>query len=185
MFSAAFLLISTMSATANAQERSVAEVFSGVKPNDFVVAFLGHCVQNPGRLDKIGAGAEALGYADAPEPFWTMFAPQNSEAPYHSWFVVKGQGSPYLLGISEAPLYRRTYQICSISNPYLDAESVLRELRRFVELGDPIADDSVAGQRTRVWNTPSVLADAFLTSSDIGGMGYEGVTVSLAAPKQY
>ncbi len=114
-----------------------------------------------------------------------MLAPQAGDALYHSWFVVEGEGSPYMLGISEAQLNGVTNQICAVSNPFLSADMVVQELGRLVELGRVISDETIAGQRTRVWLTPDILEGAFITSNDIGGMGYEGVTLAIAAPKQY
>lgn len=171
--------------SAQADELTVGDMFRAVEPRAFVIAFVGHCVQNPGRLDKVGSAAEALGYADTPEPFRTMLSPQDGKAPYQSWFVVEGEGSPFLLGISAAPLNGRIYQICAVSNPFMDADSALEEMTTFVELGSAISDETLAGQRARVWLTPSILEGAFITSNDIGGTGYEGVTLALAAPKQY
>ena len=185
MRAAAYLACLVVGVSAHADERTVGDMFRAVAPRDFVVAFVGHCVHNPGRLDKVGAAAVALGYADTPEPFWTMFAPQGGDALYHSWFVVEGEGSPYMLGISEAPLDGETYQICAVSNPFLGADVALKELGLLMELGSVVSDETIAGQRTRVWITPDVLEGAFITSNDIGGMGYEGVTLAPAAPKQY
>jgi hypothetical protein len=169
----------------SAEQATVGDKFREVAPASFVNAFVGHCVHNPGRLDKVGAAAKALEYADTPEPFWTMLAPQDPSASYHSWFVIEGEGSPYLLGISEAPLRGTTYQICAVSNPFLDEKVALNALNKLMALGASSTDETVAGQRYRTWFVPEVLEGAFLSASDIKAMGASGVTLSLAAPKQY
>ncbi|MBS0124685.1 hypothetical protein [Thetidibacter halocola] len=168
-----------------AQQRTVGDAFRDVEPSDFANAFIGLCAQNPGRLDKVGSIATAMEWATTPEPFWTMLAPQDPNIPYHSWFATDGEGTPLLLGISEAPMFGKTYQICAVSNPFMGAERALEEVKKFVPLGTPITDESIAGQRIRTWDASALLAGAFLASSDIAGMGAEGVTLSVSAPKQY
>ena len=152
------ILLSLLSGTAcRAEGVTVGDMFRAVKPSDLVSAFLGHCVHNPGRLDKVEAAADALGYATTPEPFWTMLSPQAADALYHSWFVIEGEGAPFLLGISEGPFENELYQICAVSNPFLNADDVLESLKKFVQLDDQFADEVIAGQRTRTWIVPKVL----------------------------
>jgi hypothetical protein len=160
-------------------------MFRDVAPISFVKAFVGHCVHNAGRLDKVGAAAQALEYADTPEPFWTMLAPQEAGAPYHSWFAIEGEGSPFLLGISEAPLNGKTFQMCAVSNPFMDADIALEALQTIVSLGTTLTDETIAGQRYRAWLVPDIVQDAFIAASDIQNMGSTGVTLSIAAPKLY
>ena len=176
----------TLLATAGfAQEKTVGDLFRAVEPSDLITAFVGTCVQSPGRLDKVGAFAEAMDYATTPEPYWTMFAPQSASASYHSWMVAEGQGAPYTLGISEAPLRDELYQICVVSNPFMNADDALRELKELVTLSKKIADDETAGNRIQVWMTPSILEGSFISLTDIRAMGVDGMTLSIAAPKQY
>ena len=171
--------------TLHAEQLTVGDKFREVQPIAFVHAFLGTCAQNPGRLDKVGAAATALGWAETPEPLRTLLSPQATNAPFQSWFVIEGEGAPVLVGISEGSFKGQTYQFCAVSNPFMDSETALKKLATYVELNTPDSDETVAGQRTRLWLTPSILDGSFLQVSDIGGMGYKGVTLSIAAPKQY
>lgn len=174
-----------MSFSTSAEELTVGDKFRVVEPRSFVTAFLGHCVQNPGRLDKVGAAATALGYAETPEPFWTMLGPQEVDAHYHSWFVVEGDGAPYFLGISEGQFDSETYQICAVSNPFMEAENAIAVLKEFMELPEANSDETIAGSRTRLWLTPRILDGAYVSANDIGEMGSDGVTLAIGAPKQY
>lgn len=179
------IAIWSLAASAQAEERTVGDMFREVEPISMVRAFVGHCVRNPGRLDKVGAIAEAMQYASTPEPFWTLLAPQEYDAPYHSWFVIEGEGSPFLLGISEAPIRNETYQICSVSNPFIEPEVALEALRTLVNIEALVSDETTAGQRIRSWSTNEILEGSFVSATDFSAMGSSGVTLSSAAPKQY
>ncbi|GHE98154.1 hypothetical protein GCM10016455_18530 [Aliiroseovarius zhejiangensis] len=156
-----------------------------VEPKDFISAFLGNCAQNPGRLDKVGAIASTLGYAELPKEYELLLAPQDPQAPFQGWIATDGPGAPFLIGISEGKLRGVTYQFCAVSNPFLDAERAMDILEQHIQLSQPYVDESTAGQRYRAWLVDEVLSGAFLSTTDIGGMGYRGLTLSIAAPKQY
>ncbi|MBL4540249.1 MAG: hypothetical protein JKP97_00385 [Rhodobacteraceae bacterium] len=164
---------------------SVGSLLEALKPADYVHAFLGNCAQNPGRLDVVVAAANALGYADLPEDMEILLAPPEPEAPFQGWIVFDGPGSPFLLGISEGDLEGTTYQFCSVTNPFLPSDEVISILRGFVNLDQPLTDETVSGQRYRAWWAPEILEGAILSSSDISTMGLSGITLSIAAPKQY
>ena len=180
-----FVAVSLLASEGFAQDKTVGDLFRAVEPNDLITAFVGTCVQSPGRLDKVGAFAEAMDYKTTPEPYWTIFGPQNASTPYHSWTVSEGQGAPYLLGVSEAEMRGQIYQMCVVSNPFMDVDDSLRELRKLVKLGEKVADDVTAGSRVQVWMTPSIVEGSFIGVTDIKEMGVDGMSLSIGAPKQY
>jgi hypothetical protein len=164
---------------------TVGDQFRAVTPQEFANTFVGICVSNPGRLDKVGAIADALELADTPEPFWTLYAPQEAEAPYHSWFAIEGTGAPFVISISEAPFQEQIYQICSVSNPFMNANLALQQLDKFVSLNLSITDETVAGSRYRIWSAADILEGVLISANDSEAIGGEGITLSILAPKQY
>ena len=167
-----------------AEEGVASRLFGSVPPADFVDAFIGLCVSNPGRIDKVAAAARTLEYADLPEDMALMLSPQAPDANFKGWLSMQGVGSPFLLGTSEGPFKGRIYQFCALSNPYMDSDAIMPRVEALLELGQKFSDDTVAGQRMRGWLIPSIQGDAFLTINDMVGMGYSGVTISISAPKE-
>lgn len=170
---------------AAAQEGLAQKLFSGVAPDKFVDAFIGLCISNPGRLDKVAVTAQALGYTDLPDDVALMLAPQAPDAKFKGWLSIHGVGSPFILGISEGPFREESYQFCALSNPYISAEAIMPRATELLVLGDQYMDETTAGQRMRGWTVPNIQENGFLTINDISGMGYSGVTISFSAPRQY
>ena len=114
-----------------------------------------------------------------------MLAPQAPDAKFKGWLSLQGIGSPFILGISEGTFEDKAYQFCALSNPYIGAEAIMPRTTELLELGNQFLNDTTAGQRMRGWMVPNIQEDGFLMINDISGMGYSGVTISFAAPKQY
>ncbi len=170
---------------AAAQEGIAQKLFSAVPPDKFVDAFIGSCVSNPGRPDKVAATAQALGYSDLPDDVALMLAPQAPDAKFKGWLSLQGVGSPLMLGISEGPFRKKSFQFCALSNPYISAEAIMPRVKELLAPGDQYMDETTAGQRMRGWQVPNIQVDGFLTISDISGMGYSGATISFSAPRQH
>jgi hypothetical protein len=179
------LLLLFMVEPASAQEGIAQKLFSVVPPSEFVDAFVGLCISNPGRLDKVAATAQVLEYGDLPDDIALMLAPQAPDANFKGWLSLKGIGSPFILGISEGPFNDKTYQFCALSNPYISADAIMPRTIELLALGDQDIDETTAGQRMRSWLVPNIHEDGFLSINDISGMGYAGVTISFSAPRQY
>ncbi|MEZ5913333.1 MAG: hypothetical protein R3D84_14860 [Paracoccaceae bacterium] len=147
-------------------------------------AFIGTCVQNIGRVDKVAAGARALGYKELEGDMKAMVAPQDPNADYSGWLVAEKDKKPYLVGISQAKLNGEDYSICVIANPYVAIDDVLEEIQNLTTLDSQIANSEEAGQRYRVWATEGIAARSFVSAVDAPQMGIVGGTISLSAPTE-
>lgn len=76
----------------------------------------------------------------------------------------------------------RTLTICSIANPYIETAQVVSALENFADIGAPDHDESLMGQRYRVWLVDEWSEDAFISLTDAEPMGYRGATLAISAP---
>lgn len=148
-----------------------------------VGAFIGHCINNAGRIDKIEAAARVLSLNELDKDQSLMMAPQDPSAYFKGWFVSQGDGSPYFLGVAEGVLDGRRYVICTIASPSHDVDRLLSELQSRIKIGRKLSTDESMGQRTRSWDLSSVVNGGLLSATDAKTSGIDGGNLSFFSPK--
>ena len=162
--------------------QSLSERSEAVTGDAFLSAFLGHCAQNAGNIERVSEAAEALGYSALPQMFEPLVAPQNPDAEFEGFLVTEGEGAPYLLGISAATEQGELLHTCSVANPFLPSEQLESAVDHWHEIGDPDEEQVVAGQRYRIWFVNHIADRAFVGIVDATPMGMPGATISITAP---
>ncbi len=147
-------------------------------------AFVGTCAQNVGRVDKVAAGARAMGYEELEGDMKAMLAPQDPTADYAGWLFAEKDKQPFLVGISQARLNGEDYSICVVANPNVAMDEVLNEIQNLTTFGDQIENSEEAGQRYRIWATEELAERSFISAVDAPKMGIVGGTISLSAPTE-
>ncbi|WP_146193184.1 hypothetical protein [Maritimibacter sp. 55A14] len=147
-------------------------------------SFVGHCVQNAGRVDKVSAAARVAGWKEVQGDMKAMLAPQDPSAEYSGWLVLEEGKTPFLLGISKADLNGMDYSICVVANPNIEVDEVLTEIRNLASIGKIIDSVEEAGQRYRVWSTEKIAEQSFISAVDAPKMDIRGGTISLSAPTE-
>lgn len=147
-------------------------------------AFIGTCGLNAGRIDKVAAGARALGYKELEGDMKAMLAPQDPNADYSGWLFAEKDKKPFLVGISQAKIDGSDYSICVVANPYVATDEVLEEIQSLTKFGEQIVNSEEAGQRYRVWATDELAERSFISAVDAPKLGIVGGTISLTAPTE-
>ncbi|HEY9039537.1 MAG TPA: hypothetical protein VIN05_11435 [Roseovarius sp.] len=147
-------------------------------------SFIGHCVQNVGRVDKVASAARSFGWNELEGDMKDMLAPQNPNVDYSGWMVADEGQIPFLLGTSSAVLDGVDYSICVVANPDAPVDDVLSEIRKLMTFGQQIDNVEEAGQRYRVWSTNALAKNSFVSAIDAPKMGIFGGTISLSAPTE-
>ena len=143
-------------------------------------AFVGYCIQNPGRNDQVQAAAIAFDFSPLEGEFKTMLGPEDPDAEYEGWLVSDEGFSPYLLGISEGRVNGLLISNCTVANPNIPMDEVLEELQNLVSFGPSLDDFQNSGQHYRVWSTESVADGSWISVLDAPEMGVIGGTISFS-----
>ena len=160
---------------------SIAQADQGTDAQNLARSFVGNCVQNEGRTDKITSAAKTFGWRELSGDMKAMLGPQDPSVEYSGWFVTESETPPYLLGISKGELNGAIYETCSLASPNMNMDSVLLEVEKLLSLGKLIDDSESGGQRYRVWSTDSIADKSFMSVTSAPKMGIAGGTISLSA----
>ncbi|MEP1558049.1 MAG: hypothetical protein ABJJ90_15105 [Lentilitoribacter sp.] len=108
--------------------QSLSEASQRVTGEAFVRAFLGHCDQNAGDIERVVSAAKSLGYRDLPDEMKPLIAPQDPYAEFDGFIALKGEGAPFFLGVSKAAFNGKPYVTCALGNPYIETAQVVSAL---------------------------------------------------------
>lgn len=147
-------------------------------------AFVGHCVNNIGRNDKVEAAANVFAYDEIFGEKAKMLAPQDPVARYRMWIAKDSEPKLFMLGVSWAMSDGIEISNCVIGNPEIDLEDTLTALRQIISLGELRYDDYSGGQRYRIWGTDNLTQASFIVLSDARKLGIIGGTLSLSSPTE-
>ncbi|MGC1496887.1 MAG: hypothetical protein WA790_13835 [Sulfitobacter sp.] len=154
------------------------------EPTELAQAFVGNCVLNAGRNDKIESAASVLGFEELAGEMALMFAPQDPTAKYRGWVAKGNKPELFILGISQSILDGVEMSTCVVGNPQIDSEQVLAALRAIITLEELRYDDSESGQRYRIWGTDDITKNSFISLVDAKKLGIAGGTFSFSAPTE-
>jgi len=161
-----------------------ASLAAASESSDLARAFVGHCITNAGRNDKIESSAEVFGYEELSGAKAQMFAPQDPNARFRGWMVKDDLSPLYALGISWSERNGIEMSNCDVANPDLDSEEVLRELQKIITMGNTRFDDDDAGQRYRIWGTDNIAPNSFISLIDAKKLGIDGGTFAFSSPTE-
>ena len=159
-------------------------IYANEAPRALARAFVGHCINNIGRNDKVEAAASVFAYDEMVGEDAKMLAPQDPAARYRMWIAKGSEPKLFMLGVSWAMTDGIEVSNCVIGNPEIDLNETLVELRKLVNLGSLQYDDDSGGQRYRIWGTDNLAPASFITLTDARKMGIVGGTLSLSSPSE-
>ena len=152
-----------------------------ISPSELANAFVGHCLLNPGRTDKIRAAAQSFDYSELSGADALMLGPQDPSAEFQAWSVGDSPSELYFLAVSEAEIDGVSMSTCTVSNPYTGAQETLAALQELQTIGNAAYEEVQAGQRYRIWETESLASGSYIAIIDALKLGISGGTYSFVA----
>ncbi|WP_458722364.1 hypothetical protein [Shimia sp. W99] len=168
--------------TAFCGHAAVAEEY--ITPKELAHGFVGHCVQNAGRRDKVEAAARVFGFVELSEDEALMLAPQDPNADYKMWRVGESLPELYFLSVSSTIMDGEPLETCAVANPHTTIDETTKEILQLVDVDRLIFDDEIDGQRQQVWEISLAPGLGHLVVSSAKSMGIAGGSIAISAPRE-
>lgn len=146
---------------------------------DLAGAFIGTCVQNLPRLDKIRAYARSSGFEPLQEDMLLMLGPIEPGVKTEGWVATTSNGQRYMLGITEGALDGVLHKNCAIAYKTENAEQLSREIVSLLDAKlDNNLSQSAGGQRYRAWRYTNLDESFLLFATDAPRLAPEILTMA-------
>ncbi|HEX2842107.1 hypothetical protein [Hyphomicrobium sp.] len=139
--------------------------------------FVGHCLQTLADPKRVEAAARALNWKTLDRDMAAVAAPRDKTVPWQSWFVDTAP-QPFMIAISKAKFRGQPMATCTVGSTQASVSDFLGELTKVIKLGQPLADYTEVGQRSRVWQIDLYGKPAMVIVNDAEQMDVTGFTIA-------
>lgn len=159
------------------------EKLENTQVNLVVQKFLGICVNNMPRIDKVVASAEMLKWQPLTREQALMVAPADPLTEFSGWYLKDGE-SQFMVGVSESIWKNKPAPSCSIATadvPPLEVKTALKAM-----LNNPtILDDfTEGGQQVSMYEYKSSLVNGIVIMTDASPSNVDALSISFLAPSE-
>jgi hypothetical protein len=147
------------------------------RADQLVRAFIGTCVDELPRLDKIEAMANSMKWKELTGEDLKAMEPQKQGGVTKGWLADVAGTPPFFLGTSKNKDDKSDVLACSVANPYAPSADVQDSLKRFLNLKEPQAQTSEGGLLTQLWIIDVSGVHLWVTLNDSSPTNDPGVTL--------